>query len=161
MTNNLKDLLQEPKVYESDNAKKILASKLANTKRTLQSIGTEVGVSREYVRQVLKYHSIDTTWDSRRGYALPVSCKYCDISISLKYDKKKGCCAICRKEKQWISVRKEVTCPQCKSLFWIRKKDRRVSYASPRDPFCSYSCASHFHDIGNKHGFGSKVFKQD
>ena len=153
---NHADTEQVTRLYSTANAQKILTLKLANMARTLQSIGDEVGVSREYVRQVLKYNYIPTNWDSRRGYPLATTCKYCNITLTLKYDKKKGCCATCRTDVRWKSIRKEVICPNCKKPFWMRKKDRRIQYSYPRDPFCSYSCSSKFHEIGYKYGFGAK-----
>lgn len=57
-TEELYDYLQSGQMYKTENAKKIMTLKKANMARSLRDIGTEVGVSPEYVRQVFNYNGI-------------------------------------------------------------------------------------------------------
>ena len=138
----------------------VIALKTQHPKITLQEIGDKVGCTKERVRQILKKHGIGTSWETKRGFARPSHCSQCPNEFDTVHYKLKGICRECsnkEKAKGYDAIRKMVTCPNCKTTFQIRKKDPRVIYAAPNDPFCSYRCSALYNKVGNKYGFGSVI----
>ena len=151
--------LAKPSVQKKEN---IIKLKTENPDRTLQSIGEEIGVSREYVRQILKEFEIDTSWESKGRIPLPNNCSSCDVDISIETNhyRKLALCKSCRDEQKYANVFRDVVCPNCKKVYSLRKSDRRIKISEKlngRDPFCSRSCASRYNDIGNKYGLPALV----
>ena len=57
-TEELYEYLTQGHMYKTENAKRIMRLKRENMNRSLRDIGSEVGVSPEYVRQVFNYNGI-------------------------------------------------------------------------------------------------------
>ena len=57
-TEELYDYLSSGQMYQTENAKRIIQMKKADMTRSLRDIGSEVGVSPEYVRQVFNHNGI-------------------------------------------------------------------------------------------------------
>ena len=57
-TEELYEYLALGHMYKTENARRIMRLKRENMNRSLRDIGSEVGVSPEYVRQVFNYNGI-------------------------------------------------------------------------------------------------------
>ena len=138
----------------------VIGLKTDNPQMTLQEIGDRVGCTKERVKQILKKNGIGTSWAIKRGFDRADNCSQCNNEFDTIHYKLKGICRDCsniEKSKDYDAIRKLVTCPNCKTTFQIRKKDPRVIYAAPNDPFCSYRCSALYNKVGHKYGFGSAI----
>ncbi|HIJ11972.1 TPA: hypothetical protein HA278_07990 [Candidatus Woesearchaeota archaeon] len=117
---------------------------------TLESIGEETGVSREYVRQVLKEAGIATN-------KVQPSCHECgtllypsknrpyvDLNTGQRY------CRICRHDMVWGTY----SCHNCQKDVIRRKRD--VLRATPKYIFCDKTCQGQYigKHFGRKSGSG-------
>jgi len=118
--------------------------KTENPGMTLESIGEEVDVSREYVRQVLAAAGVDTKKETPTcfgcGIALRPSVErpYTDIKTGHRY------CKTCRHDMVWGKY----SCAFCQKELIRRKSDIRRT--NPRYIFCDKQCQGKY--IGKHYG---------
>jgi len=142
--------------------------------RTLQSIGNEVGITRERVRQILKAEGLNNVYPPREYQSkranLYDSCKTCgiDLDISAYHSRRVAECIPCRQITKDKALYTHNTCPHCNVEFKISKaylatRQRLADtyhltygkgHTSDR-PFCSRKCSALYHKAGIKYGFGS------
>tara|TARA_R100000808_G_scaffold20877_1_gene45066 strand:- start:2474 stop:3232 length:759 start_codon:yes stop_codon:yes gene_type:complete len=154
-----------------------LRSQIVNLKhddptRTLQSIGEEVGVTRERVRQILKLEGLDTLYPTKEYQALRANlalyCTQCNVEIPTKdyTSRTQGLCYEHRTLKRQQEIYETVQCPQCQKKWSMRKKEvwtrqvRKHAYkndsTAPSQPFCSKKCTAQYYQAGVAYGFGSE-----
>jgi len=125
----------------------IITRKKTHPKKTLESIGEETGVSREYVRQVLQEAGVES------GKVQP-SCHECGTflypsKVRPYVDLKTGhrYCRTCRYGMVWGTY----SCKNCKKDVIRRKRD--ILRANPKYVFCDKTCQGQY--IGKNYGKGS------
>ena len=98
-----------------------------------QAIGNEVGVSRQYVRKVLKAEGYHTSVP--RGRKLPRQCVMCGVAIPKR---QRFCSPECRK-----ATYLEVTCSFCHVSFKRKRSSLLQSYnLGYNNIYCSQICYS-------------------
>ena len=117
-----------------------------NEYRTLQSIGNEVGVTRERVRQLLiKYGLVDVP--VRQKPDVRKICKHCKNPVepirnisyrSFKYPASHQKCKDLWNVNKWT----EVKCTNCQTPIKILKADARFRRRIKDWLFCSYKCSA-------------------
>lgn len=142
--------------------------------RTLQSIGDEVGVTRERVRQILKAEGLNNTYPPREYQSkranLHNDCKTCGIELDIKayHSRRVAECIPCRQITKDKALYTHITCPHCNFEFKISKAylatrqrlaDRyHATYGKGNTsdrPFCSRKCSALYHKAGISYGFGA------
>lgn len=102
-------------------------------RRTLGSIGQEVGVTRERVRQLCNKISANGGPVRERVNNRP-SCEDCSKPVS--WDNKSGYCSFCGKERN----KRFFTCPECGTEMVLRPAEYERKISS-KFPGCSHSCS--------------------
>lgn len=132
----------------SDNRKaQILEIKKQNPAMTLESIGIQVGVSRQRVHQILLKEGILTHKD-------PPTCDGCGIvlhpSVKRPYIHPNGnrYCVSCREQ----MVYGIYTCADCGSE--VRRRRKSVLRTKPKLIFCDNKCQGHY--LGSHYGAGRR-----
>jgi len=87
---------------------------------TLGAIGREIGVSREWVRQILSSESLPTRASKERP-----KCLYCGNPLQ---GRKRYCSEECKKNFRWVTL----TCSFCGKEFRRSRRDARLSYHPSR-----------------------------
>lgn len=87
--------------------------RLKHPEWTLQTIGAEVGVTRERVRQILNRLGLSTTFE---GYHVGHPCPGCGVHVSTREP------LYCSKQCRYASLRLLLTCDQCGKQFMRRAK---------------------------------------
>ena len=152
---------------------KVLYLKHEKPTRTLQSIGTVVGLSRERVRQILKetglvkYYPTDAMRAQRsQTYR---NCIHCDADIpSGTFARKTGKCPTCSETRKFEKKFQTHTCSYCNGLFVISKRayywrqKRKEEYAKKVNSkyynpgvTCSRKCSAKQLGMGIRYGWGS------
>ena len=153
---------------------RVVELKHENPTRTLQSLGDEVGVTRERVRQILKSEGLTDKYPPREYQSkraqLHDSCKSCGVHLMINDypSRKRSECVPCRTESKDKMLNTYITCLNCSTEFKISKaylatrqrivsayhRERGKGHTSDR-PFCSRQCAAGYHKLGKAYGFGS------
>tara|TARA_R100000781_G_scaffold109383_1_gene74320 strand:+ start:2080 stop:2523 length:444 start_codon:yes stop_codon:yes gene_type:complete len=138
--------------------RKILKYKQKNPKASLRQIGRETGFSHEYARLVLTKNNIDTRFEY--PVKKPVFClnesrgKVCGNPLSIRQIKTTKICSSCK----YLSLRANITCPNCKKEFLLLKSSRRLK--GKASVYCSHSCAlTHRWNIQPKQSIISRSLK--
>ena len=150
----------------------IVNLKHADPTRTLQSIGEEVGVTRERVRQILKLEGLNAVYPTKEYQALRANlalyCTQCNVEIPTKdyTSRTQGLCFEHRTLKKHQEIYETVQCPQCQKTWSMRRKElrtrrvRKHAYkndpTAPAQPFCSKKCTAQYYQVGIAYGFGSE-----
>jgi len=141
------------KTRKTTKKSKIISLKKRNPKRTLESIGNEIGVSREYIRQVLQEAGVESGKEQPSCYECstllyPSKARpYIDLKTGHKY------CRTCRHNMVWGTY----SCKNCGVEVVRRKRD--ILRATPKYIFCTKTCQGQY--IGKTYGKGAtkKAFK--
>lgn len=120
------------------NREKILRLKQEHPDWTLLHIGSEVGVTKQRIRQVLIANNISTK--RHKEYYSP--CIVCENLVLNKTSSKAICSEKCRQKLFWV----ELICGHCKEII-VRRKSH-VTRDLKKNPdkvfFCSQSCRSFY-----------------
>lgn len=110
----------------------VIVKRLNNPCATLQSIGTEVGFTRERVRQILSTHNLPTVALRIKKLTQCLNCgkpidyrrKFCGIHCFSAYSR------------IWIS------CSECGGMFWMHRSHLiyRINTKAQKRFFCSHQC---------------------
>lgn len=121
---------------------------------TLQRIATDVGVTRERVRQILKKHNLPTKAQSPKLF-----CRYCGIEITCRNgfrashlsSNKTDLCSKCHKEYELYTM---LECEECRGLFFRRTAlvIFEFSRRNYNHVWCSKSCQGKW--AGRNYGTG-------
>lgn len=144
----------------------VVALKHSDPTRTLQSIGDELGVSRERIRQILKAEGLNDKYPVKEYRAkranLFNSCSECgvDIITSDYAGRRRALCRPCRKLADYNAVYTKVECPQCSTTWGMRTKELQQRLMQKKEyskrgtgtlaknvppayqPFCSRKCTA-------------------
>ena len=110
----------------------VVALKHADPTRTLQSIGDELGVSRERIRQILKAEGLNDKYPVKEYRAkranLFNSCSECgvDIITSDYTGRRRALCTSCRKLADYNALYTTVECPRCGTTWDMRTKELKT-----------------------------------
>ena len=125
----------------------IISLKTSNPQKTLESIGEETGVSREYVRQVLQEAGVESSkvqpsCHECGTFLYPSKARpYTDLKTGHRY------CRACRHGMVWGTY----SCKNCEKDVVRRKRD--ILRANPKYVFCNKYCQGQY--IGKNYGKGS------
>ena len=127
-----------------------------NPYRTLQSIGNELGFTRERIRQIINRHNI-TYPDNLINRYRPDPKLYCPVCSKVTHKKtimRNNMCGACKVE----SKRIQGVCMECGKHIHLTSKQSRAKRANARPKnvninhiFCGVSCASKY--VGKHYGF--------
>lgn len=142
--------------------------------RTLQSIGDEVGITRERVRQILKEEGLSKMYPPREYQAkranLHSECASCGVHLEIhEYSaRRKAKCNNCRDEEKDRLLNTHSKCPECgiilkHSKAYLATRQRRAKAYHDNigkgniseKPFCSRKCSARYHKLGINFGFGA------
>ena len=135
------------KTRKTTKKNKIISLKKRNPKRTLESIGNEIGVSREYIRQVLQEAGVESGKEQPSCYECgtlhyPSKARpYTDLKTGHRH------CRTCRHNMVWGTY----SCKNCGVEVGRRKRD--ILRASPKYVFCCKTCQGQY--IGKTYGKGA------
>lgn len=134
-----------------------------NEYRTLQSVGDELGVTRERVRQLLMKHGLSDV-PARQKPDLRKICRHCNNPVEMRYfirttSSNKGAWypashQECR-DKWSVNNWTEVQCTNCQMPIELRKSDARFRRRIKDWLFCSKKCATTYRVSNETDRFGT------
>ena len=122
--------------------------------KTLQTLGDELGVTKEGVRQLIKRHNLEDTPSRQRPDSRKL-CSHCNELVDPRpgehrYPNYHKSCSVEYGETLWETI----PCSQCETDIRIKKTDRRLKVRQKDYLFCSYRCSTLYRIANQTDNFG-------